>query len=89
MKATVIGDGGWGTALAMVLDRNGHDVVVWGPFPEYIEEVKTTGENKTYLPGVGIPASLSDNPTICACSRRIKGPSSINCFSRETLLIGS
>ncbi len=58
MKATVIGDGGWGTALAMVLDRNGHDVTVWGPFPEYLEEVKAFGENKTYLPGVKIPPSI-------------------------------
>jgi len=58
MKATVIGDGGWGTALAMVLERNGHDVTVWGPFPEYLEEVKASGENKTYLPGVGIPTSI-------------------------------
>ena len=58
MKTTVIGDGGWGTALAMVLERNGHDVTVWGPFPEYLEEVKTAGENKTYLPGVPVPASL-------------------------------
>ena len=58
MKTTVIGDGGWGTALAMVLERNGHNVTVWGPFPEYLEEVKTAGENKTYLPGVPVPASL-------------------------------
>ncbi len=58
MKVTVIGDGGWGTALAMVLERNGHDVTVWGPFPEYLEEVKTEGENKTYLPGVSVPPSL-------------------------------
>ncbi len=58
MKTTVIGDGGWGTALAMVLERNGHDVTVWGPFPEYLEEVKTAGENKTYLPGVPVPTSL-------------------------------
>ncbi len=58
MKVTVIGDGGWGTALAMVLDRNGHQTTVWGPFPEYLEEIKTSAENKTYLPGVGIPASI-------------------------------
>jgi glycerol-3-phosphate dehydrogenase (NAD(P)+) len=58
MKATVIGDGGWGTALAMVLDRNGHETTVWGPFPEYIEEIKAAGENTTYLPGVGIPATI-------------------------------
>ncbi|VGO20733.1 NAD(P)H-dependent glycerol-3-phosphate dehydrogenase [Pontiella sulfatireligans] len=59
MKVAVIGDGGWGTALAMVLDRNGHETTVWGPFPEYLEEIKTTGENKTYLPGVKMPASLN------------------------------
>ncbi len=58
MKVTVIGDGGWGTALAMVLDRNGHDTTVWGPFPEYLEELRASGENKTYLPGVEIPASI-------------------------------
>lgn len=58
MKVAVIGDGGWGTALAMVLNRNGHDTTVWGPFPEYLEEIRTSGENKTYLPGVEMPASL-------------------------------
>ncbi len=58
MKVTVIGDGGWGTALAMVLDRNGHDVTVWGPFADYLEEIQSSGENKTYLPGVKIPVSL-------------------------------
>ncbi len=59
MKVTVIGDGGWGTALAMVLDRNGHDTTVWGPFQEQINEIQSNGENKTYLPGVDIPVSIS------------------------------
>lgn len=58
MKAAVIGDGGWGTALAMVLNRNGHETTVWGPFQDYLDEIQTLGENKTYLPGVEIPASL-------------------------------
>ena len=58
MKATVIGDGGWGTALASVLDRNGHQTTVWGPFPEYIETLKEKGENITYLPGVKISPSI-------------------------------
>jgi glycerol-3-phosphate dehydrogenase (NAD(P)+) len=59
MKAAVIGDGGWGTALAMVLDRNGHDTTVWGPFQDGIDEIKASAENKTYLPGVNIPASIA------------------------------
>lgn len=58
MKVAVIGDGGWGTALAMVLNRNGHDTTVWGPFPDYLDQIKSTGENSTYLPGVEMPTSL-------------------------------
>lgn len=58
MKVTVIGDGGWGTALAMVLDSNGHDVTVWGPFPDALDQIRSNGENQTYLPGVPIPSSI-------------------------------
>jgi glycerol-3-phosphate dehydrogenase (NAD(P)+) len=59
MKTTVIGDGGWGTALAMVLERNGHDVTVWGPFEENLDLIRRTGENSTYLPGVHLPENIS------------------------------
>lgn len=58
MKATVIGDGGWGTALALVLNSNGHKVTVWGPLPEYIETVKANSENKNFLPGVKLPSNI-------------------------------
>jgi len=58
VKVTVIGDGGWGTALAMVLVRNDHKVTVWGPFPEYIEQIKSAGKNSIYLPGVEIPPEI-------------------------------
>jgi glycerol-3-phosphate dehydrogenase (NAD(P)+) len=58
MKATVIGDGGWGTALAIVLNSNGHDVTVWGPFPEYISKIKETSENNTFLPGIPVPPRI-------------------------------
>lgn len=58
MKVAVIGDGGWGTALATVLDRNGHDVTVWGPFAEYLREIQLFHENVSYLPGVKLPDSI-------------------------------
>jgi glycerol-3-phosphate dehydrogenase (NAD(P)+) len=59
MKAAVIGDGGWGTALAMVLERNGHDVSVWGPFQDNLDLIHDSGENSTYLPGVKVPSAIT------------------------------
>ncbi len=58
-RITVIGDGGWGTALALVLNRNGHDVTVWGIDGDYLEEVTERKENFRYLPGVPMPETLN------------------------------
>jgi glycerol-3-phosphate dehydrogenase (NAD(P)+) len=55
---TVIGDGGWGTALALVLCENGHEVRLWSKFPEYAAEVASTRENTKFLPGVAIPREV-------------------------------
>lgn len=54
----VIGDGGWGTTLAVLLAKKGYNVTVWGAFPEYIETLKSTRENIKFLPGVKIPDSV-------------------------------
>lgn len=58
MKIAVIGDGGWGTANAMLLAGYGHDVALWGAFPEYVEEMRRTRANVRYLPGVELPDGL-------------------------------
>ncbi len=57
-RITVLGDGGWGTALALVLNSNGHQVRVWGPFPDIVEEVRSKKENTRFLPGVKIPEGI-------------------------------
>ena len=44
-KVTVIGDGGWGTALALVLHQNGHALTIWGPFEENIEAATNISNN--------------------------------------------
>ena len=54
----VLGNGGWGTALAMILHSNGHPVRVWGHDAAYSEEIETTRENRKYLPGVKIPDEI-------------------------------
>lgn len=42
----------------MLLAGYGHEVTVWGPFPDYIEEVARTHLNPRYLKGVAIPESI-------------------------------
>jgi len=56
--ALVIGDGGWGTALAMALHRSGHTVRLWSAFPAYAEELARTRRNRKFLPDVEIPAAI-------------------------------
>lgn len=56
--AAVIGDGAWGTALALCLHRNGHRVRIWGPDPETIRETQTCRENRRFLPGVPLPTEI-------------------------------
>jgi len=69
-RVTVIGDGGWGTALALVLLENGHPVTVWGPFADYIETMRRTRENAQFLPHVPLPEALqlSSDPACVADS---------------------
>ena len=43
-RVVVIGDGGWGTTLAMLLHRNGVKVALWSAFPEHVTELKKLRE---------------------------------------------
>ena len=70
MKITVIGDGGWGTANALLLSGYGHDVTLWGAFPEYVEEMGRTHENAKFLPGVKLPEALRCGRTLLEESGR-------------------
>ena len=58
MKVTVIGTGGWGTALAVLLHGNGHKVTLWGRLKEEVEPIMAAGENKTFLPGIKISKEI-------------------------------
>ena len=57
MKITVLGSGGWGTALAIRLCKNGHDVTLWTFETELIGEMETTRRNPR-LPGAELPEEL-------------------------------
>lgn len=58
-KVGMIGAGSWGTALALVLADNGHEVTLWSHEAEHIAAMQADGENKLFLPGVPLPDCLA------------------------------
>lgn len=54
----IIGAGSWGTALALLLHKNGHKVTVWSIDEKEVEMLSTEREHKSKLPGVKIPEDM-------------------------------
>ena len=70
MKCAVIGSGGWGTALAIALHRNGHNTVLWSHDPQKAEAVNNSREN-SMLSGIRLPDGLrvtGDERCVQGCS---------------------
>ena len=62
MKTAILSDGGWGSALSRVLAENGHEVTMWGPFPEYLNEIASTRENRKFLKGIKFHDAVKFEP---------------------------
>jgi glycerol-3-phosphate dehydrogenase (NAD(P)+) len=59
MRVCVLGAGSWGTALSILLARNGHDVQLWGRDEEEIDAMASVRENLHYLPGFVLPKEIT------------------------------
>ena len=59
MKVTVLGNGGFGTAMAIVALTRGHAVHMWGHDPEYTALVRSRRTNPRYLPRVTLPEAIA------------------------------
>ncbi len=57
-KVGVLGAGSWGTALALLLESNGHEVTIWSIMQEEVEMLQTKREHTSKLPGIKIPESI-------------------------------
>ncbi|MGZ8219237.1 NAD(P)H-dependent glycerol-3-phosphate dehydrogenase [Methylomagnum sp.] len=58
-NVSVLGAGSWGTALAILLARNGHRVSLWGHHPEHIAALRAERRNRRYLPDAPFPDNLT------------------------------
>lgn len=58
MSVAVLGAGSWGTALAALLARHGHHIVLWGRDKAQLAQLSRSHENARYLPGVALPEQL-------------------------------
>ncbi len=58
LRATVIGAGAWGTALATVLVEGDHQVTIWAYEPEVAADINDNHANSVYLPDIDLPEEL-------------------------------
>ena len=59
MKIGVIGAGSWGTTLANVLAKKGHDVTLWVYEADLSKRLQETGVNDLYLDGITLSSKLA------------------------------
>lgn len=71
---TIIGAGSWGTALAMVLADNQHDVRLWGHKQSQIDEINQLHTNEKYLPGIKFPDGIKG---YCSLDQALAGVETI------------
>jgi glycerol-3-phosphate dehydrogenase (NAD(P)+) len=63
-QVAVLGAGSWGTALALLLSRNGLRVTLWGHEVEHVTNLRQDRENKAFLPGFVLPSLIDPVATL-------------------------
>ncbi|EFI34628.1 Glycerol-3-phosphate dehydrogenase (NAD(P)(+)) [Desulfonatronospira thiodismutans ASO3-1] len=58
-RIAVLGGGSWGTTLAGMLSEKGLDVRLWIREKELVDEIRKTGENSLFLPGIKLDSRLN------------------------------
>jgi glycerol-3-phosphate dehydrogenase (NAD(P)+) len=58
MRCAVVGAGAWGTALADLLTRNGHQTAIWAREPDVAEGINLSHENRRFLAGSRLATGL-------------------------------
>ncbi|MGV3771414.1 MAG: NAD(P)H-dependent glycerol-3-phosphate dehydrogenase [Verrucomicrobiales bacterium] len=64
MNISILGAGGWGTALALVLHANKHRITLWGHNPAHLLEIEKARRNERYLPEAELPGDFIYEPDL-------------------------
>lgn len=67
-NVAVLGDGGWGTTLAILLQRKGYSLTLWSAFEKHARLLGKTRINSAFLKGIKIPRGIkitSDLSRVC------------------------
>ena len=57
-KVGILGAGSWGSALAVLLNNNGHEVTLWSALSDEVKELNEKREHTSKLPGVKISEKI-------------------------------
>jgi glycerol-3-phosphate dehydrogenase (NAD(P)+) len=68
-STAILGAGGWGTALALAWAKDGREIVLWGHNRTRIEDLRTSRENREYLPGFTLPDNVHVTHDVSDCEK--------------------
>jgi glycerol-3-phosphate dehydrogenase (NAD(P)+) len=66
----VIGGGAFGTAMACVIRRSGHDTVIWAREPEVVSAINQSATNPVFLPGIQLAQGIRATNDLAAAASR-------------------
>ncbi|MFC1674704.1 NAD(P)H-dependent glycerol-3-phosphate dehydrogenase [Candidatus Omnitrophota bacterium] len=69
IRISILGDGGWGTTLAIILHRKGHAISLWSAFPKYAAYLDKKRRNPKFLAQVKIPKGIKITHKISEAAR--------------------
>ena len=70
MNISIIGSGGWGTAVAVMLANKGYDIMLWSWIQEETDRLNRDRENREFLPGVKLPGNILCTHDIALCTEK-------------------
>ena len=70
-KVNVLGAGSWGTALSLLLHKNGHQVKLWSALENEVKMLNEKREHESKLPGVHIPEEVEITTDLEGCLKDV------------------